>query len=66
MLQLLHNYRRLFFISIIMIALGINLNATWKGEFGVLGTVLIVVGGLFFIMAMGKKKEESKESKDGK
>ena len=66
MLQLLHNYRRLFFISIIMIALGINLNTTWKGEFGALGTVLIAVGGLFFIMAMGKKKEESKESKDGK
>ncbi len=62
MLQLLNNYRRLFFISIIMIAMGINLNTTWKGEFGTLGTVLIAVGGLFFIMAMGKKKEESKDS----
>jgi len=50
------NYKRLFFISIILIALGVAFSNTLG--VGSLGTVFIAVGGLFFIAAMARKRKE--------
>ena len=52
----MENYRRYFFMGIIIIALGITFSTTMKDSMGSLGTVLIAVGGLFFIIAMSKKR----------
>ena len=49
------NYKRTFFISIILIALGVTFSTTLN--IGSLGTVLIAVGGLFFIASMAKKRK---------
>ena len=53
-------YKRLFFISIIFIALGVTFNTTL--EIGSLGTVFIAVGGLFFIAAMARKRKENESA----
>jgi hypothetical protein len=52
-------YKRILFVSIIIIALGVNLSAIMDSKFASLGTVFIAIGGLFFIIAMRRKKEES-------
>ena len=50
-------YRRPIYLGIIIIALGIVINTTLKTS---LGTVLIAVGGLFFITGMSRKKKREK------
>lgn len=57
-------YKRMFFLGIIVIALGITFSTSLKEQVGSLGTVLIAVGGLFFIVAMNRKRLEEKEDKD--
>ncbi len=42
----------------IVIALGVTFSTTLADTVGSLGTVLIAVGGLFFIMAMAERKKE--------
>lgn len=54
----LENYKKYIFIGIIMIALGVNFNSR-----GAIGTVLIALGGLFFIIGMRKKQSESNQDK---
>lgn len=58
-------FQRIFFIGIILIALGVSFNTAMKDSLGGIGTVLIGLGGLFFIAAMAQKKEmeEEEESK---
>ena len=56
MKQVLTRYQKTGFIGIILIALGVVLSNTLK-ENSSLGTVLIAVGGLFFIAAMKRKME---------
>ncbi|TNE59394.1 MAG: hypothetical protein EP344_08575 [Bacteroidetes bacterium] len=51
------NYRRPLFLGIILIALGIVFNTTLASSAGSLGTVLIAVGGLFFIIGMTRKRK---------
>jgi Sec-independent protein secretion pathway component TatC len=61
------NYRRFIFAGIVIIALGITFSTTLQERTGSLGTVLIAVGGLFFIIGMSKKrKEEEEEEEDQK
>lgn len=48
--------KRRIYLGIILIALGIVMNTTLR--VGSIGTVMIAVGGLFFIAGMAKKKEE--------
>lgn len=55
------NYRRFIFIGIIIIALGITFTTTLKDTVGLLGTVLVAVGGLFFIIGMSKKRKEDEQ-----
>ena len=52
----LEPYKRLIFAGIIIIALGITFSTNLKDTSGSLGTVLIAVGGLFFIAGMHRKK----------
>ena len=54
-------YRRYLFLGIILIALGVTFSTTLEG-IGSLGTVFIAVGGLFFIIAMSKKRSEVSDS----
>jgi hypothetical protein len=56
-------YQRTFFIGLILIGLGITFSTTLKDSVGSLGTVMIAIGGLFFISSMAKKRKEQ-ESKD--
>ena len=51
------NYRRALLFGIILIALGIVFNTTLASSAGSLGTVLIAVGGLFFIIGMARKRK---------
>jgi len=55
-------YRKFIFIGIIIIALGITFTTTLKDTVGSLGTVLIAVGGLFFIIGMSKKRKEGERN----
>ena len=59
----LEEYRKYIFIGIIIIALGVTLSTTMKDTVGSLGTVLIAVGGLFFIIGMNKKRKEDGQKK---
>ncbi len=54
-------FQRIFFIGIILIALGVSFNTTLKDSLGSLGTVMIALGGLFFIAAMAEKRKMEKE-----
>ena len=51
----MERYRKLILLSIFMIALGVTFSNTL--EQGSLGTVLIAVGGLFFIAGMSEKRK---------
>jgi Sec-independent protein secretion pathway component TatC len=57
-------YRKFIFIGIIIIALGITFTTTLKDTVGSLGTVLIAVGGLFFIIGMSKKRKEDERNNE--
>ncbi|PLX09002.1 MAG: hypothetical protein C0596_04160 [Marinilabiliales bacterium] len=52
------DYKKTFYIGIIVIALGITLTTTFSEETGSLGIVMIAIGGLLFIAAMSKKKKQ--------
>jgi len=52
------NYKISFFISIILITLGISFNSIFKESVSSLGTVFIAVGVLFLIISMAKKRNE--------
>ena len=56
------NYRRAFFISIILITVGVVLNTLIKENVTAIGTVFIAVGGLFFIISMAKKKSQEQNN----
>jgi len=57
-------YKHFLFIGITLIALGINFSTTLQNSFGSLGTVFIAIGGLFFIIAMNKKREMQSINKE--
>jgi hypothetical protein len=48
--------KKRIYLGIILISLGIVMNTTLS--IGGIGTVMIAVGGLFFIAGMARKKEE--------
>lgn len=52
------NYKITFFISIVMITLGISFNSIFKESVSSLGSVFIAVGVLFLIISMAKKRKE--------
>ena len=54
----MESYKRIFFLGIILIALGITLTTTLSEATRPIGVVFIAVGGLFFIIAMSRKKKD--------
>ena len=60
----MQGYKRFIYFGIIIIAVGITLSTNMSDELGNLGTVLIAIGGLFFIGGMHRKSEERKAHKD--
>ena len=56
-------YRKYIYIAIVIISLGIIFSTTLADTVGSLGTVLIAVGSLFFIVGMNKKRQEEELNK---
>ncbi len=59
-------YKRIFFLGIILIALGVTFSTTMREDIGSLGVVFIALGGLFFISAMARKRKEEEKIKSNK
>jgi len=57
----MEGYKRILFIGIIVIALGVIFSTTLSDKLGSLGTVFIAIGGLLFIASMSRKKKEEGE-----
>ncbi len=51
--------KKRIYLGIILISLGVVMNTTLS--IGSIGTVMIALGGLFFIAGMAKKREEDAE-----
>ena len=60
------SYKRILFIGIILIALGVTFSTTMKEDVGSIGTVFIAVGGLFFIAGMARKRKEEEKIESNK
>ena len=56
------SYKRFIFAAIIIIAIGISLSTQLTDN--AIGTVLIAVGGLFFIIGMSKKNQGEQPTKE--
>jgi hypothetical protein len=50
--------KRLFFLGIFIIAMGVVFSTTLSSQTGALGTVMIAIGSLFFIIAMARRKQD--------
>jgi len=59
----MQEYKRIFFIGLVVIALGIVFSTTLSERLGSLGIVFIALGGLLFVASMSRKKKEEDEAK---
>ena len=59
----MEGYKRILFMGIIVIALGVIFTSTLKDTLGSLAVVFIGIGGLFSIAGMSRKKKEEDEAK---
>ncbi len=55
--QDLASYKKIWFIGIIIIALGIVISTTMSKQLGSLGIVFIAIGGFLFIVSLKKKND---------
>jgi len=61
----MQEYKWIFFISLVLIALGVIFSTALEGSARLIGFVFIVLGVLFFFMnKANKKKLEDKEKKE--
>lgn len=60
----MEGYQRIFFIGLIVIALGVIFSTTLSDTLGPLGIVFIAIGGLLFIASMSRKRKEEDEAKE--
>ena len=58
----MQGYKRILFVGLIVIALGIIFSTTLNDKLGSLGIVFIAIGGLLFIASMSRKKKEEDEA----
>ena len=56
----MQGYKRIFFIGLVVIALGIVFSTTLSERLGSLGIVFIALGGLLFVASMSRKKKEER------
>jgi len=56
-------YRRYIFLGIILIALGITFSTIMSDSIGLLGTVFIVLGGVFIIVGMSIKRKTDQSNR---
>lgn len=56
--------KKAFYISLVLIALGVSFSTTLSDHVGSIGTVFIAIGGLFLIIALNKRNQEKKEQKE--
>ncbi len=59
----MEGYKRILFIGIIVIALGVIFSTTLSDKLGSLGIVFIAIGGLLFIASTSRKKKEEDEAR---
>lgn len=62
----MEGYKRILFMGIIVIALGVIFSTTLSDTLGSLGIVFIAIGALLFIASMSRKKKEEDETKKEK
>ena len=62
----MEGYKRIFFVGLIVIALGVIFSTTLSDKLGSLGIVFIAAGGLLFIASMSRKKKEEAEAEKEK
>jgi len=60
----LPKYKRLIFMAIIVVALGVTLSTTMADRVGHLGTVMIAIGGLLLIAGMSLKRKRDEQKND--
>jgi len=53
----MEGYKRIFFVGLILIALGVIFSTTLSDKLGSSGIVFIAIGGLLFIASMSRKKQ---------
>lgn len=58
-------YKRIVYIGMIVIALGITLSTALSEDVRPIGIVFIAIGGLLFISGMNRKKEEDANKNKG-
>jgi len=63
-IQIMEGYKRIFFIGLIVIALGIIFSTTLNDKLGSLRIVFIALGGLLFIASMSRKEKEDEAEKE--
>ncbi len=54
----MNGYKRIFFVGILLEAMGVIFTTALGEKMKTFGIVLIAVGGLLFIMAMAQKRKE--------
>jgi len=59
----MEGYKRIFFLGLIVIALGVIFSTTMSDRLGSLGIVFIAIGVLLFIASMSRRKKEEAEAK---
>ncbi len=53
----MEGYKRIFFIGLIVIALGVIFSTTLSDKLGSLGIVFIAIGGLLFIASIQRNRD---------
>jgi len=58
----LKGHKQYLYASTIIIALGITFTTIMKDPIGSIGIIFIMIGGLFFIVGMNKKRKEYEQN----
>jgi len=59
----IQHHKQYLFLSIIIIAIGVSLTTLMTDRDSAIGIVIIAIGGLFFILALTRKRDEQKKNK---
>jgi len=59
-MEKLKRHKHYLYLSAIITALGITFTTIFNDTVGIIGIIFIVIGGLFFIIGMSKKRNQDK------